>query len=230
MNMLDITFIEPFEDQKYKGFFGRFRRSSKFFRTYLRNPFWLIFGIFIVVFAMTVVVSYVAKSQAFEFVSSIISDIFRGNGIIGSDNTISVVNLFLNNLRAACVSFILGFVPFLYLPTVSVLGNAIIAGLMVGYIGVGLNYDLLHSLLYVLAGIIPHGIFEIPALLLACAMGYAICTQLNKQIFRKRTKWPFDTMMGEMGWYIVLKIIPLLIIAACVETWLTPMLMRYVRF
>ena len=116
MNMLDITFIDPFEDQKYKGFFGRFRRSSKFFRTYLRNPFWLIFGIFIVVFAMTVVVSYAAKSQAFEFVSSIISDIFRGNGIIGSDNTISVVNLFLNNLRAACVSFILGFVHFCICP------------------------------------------------------------------------------------------------------------------
>ena len=79
-------------------------------------------------------------------------------GIIRDDGSFSALALFGNNLRAMVMTVLYGFIPFLYLPALSLGLNAAIIGMLAALMD--------GQWLLLLAGLVPHGIFEVPALLL----------------------------------------------------------------
>ena len=86
----------------------------------------------------------------------------ENSGIVQEDGSFSAVALFLNNLQSMALSVLYGFIPFLFLPALSLGVNSIILGALAAlYSNNGF------SLLMLLAGILPHGIFELPALFLS---------------------------------------------------------------
>ena len=81
------------------------------------------------------------------------------SGVVTEEGELSVFALLMNNWRAMLISAAYGFVPFLFLPVISLVTNGALLGMLAAlFVSQGT------SLLVYLAGILPHGIFEIPAL------------------------------------------------------------------
>ena len=139
--------------------------------------------------------------------------------IVTDEGGIDLAALFGNNVRAAAVSVLYGFIPFLYLTALALGMNAIILGIFAAYfVNTGT------SLLVRFAGILPHGVFELSALLLAFACGFLLCKRTTQYV-RKNTKGMMKPLMLELLRVFVMHILPLLAVAAVVETFVTPAVM-----
>ncbi|TET26444.1 MAG: stage II sporulation protein M [Dehalococcoidia bacterium] len=125
--------------------------------------------------------------------------------------------IFLKNVSVLLFGFILS--PLLCLvPILSLTVN----GWLLGFVSVIVAEE--KSVAFVLAGILPHGIFEIPALILgqAAALGFgaAVILALFKE---ERRKQILPTLKQNLK-YLLIAVI-LLLPAAIIETYLTPLLL-----
>ena len=129
--------------------------------------------------------------------------------------------ILLNNLSAAFTAVLWGAIPFLYLPTFSLALNFFLVGVMGAYsMQIGL------SLGFYLIGILPHGIFEFPALIFACAAGLTLCRSITNRMRRREDMIIPDAITGCVSVYWLL-LLPLLILAALVEVFITPTLLGF---
>ena len=126
--------------------------------------------------------------------------------------------LFLNNTRAVAVIFLAGLVSFGVLGILLYMVNiGIIGGLFALFQLLGMN-----PLPMFLAGVVPHGIFEIPALIIGSAavlyMGAAIVTpQTGKSMGEVILELLADWTKIFFG-----VVVPLLAVAAVIEAYITP--------
>ena len=77
------------------------------------------------------------------------------------------------------------------------------------------------SLLKYLLGILPHGIFELTALILSAAMGLYLCSTVTNALRKKQTG-VLRPALHRCCQILYLWILPLLFMAALVETYITP--------
>ena len=75
-----------------------------------------------------------------------------------------------------------------------------------------------------LMGILPHGILELPALLVSFTLGLYLCWTLSYKICLQRER-SFRLALKEVGRAYLLIVVPLLLAAAVTETYVTPVLM-----
>ena len=131
--------------------------------------------------------------------------------------------IFLNNVIASGISSLLGVIPFLFLPMFSLASNAIIIGLIGAVYQVnGIGWFAF------LVGVLPHGVIEIPALILGVTLGVHLCFKLSKTILRKNFKGELkQAAIGCLRIYI-LWLVPLFFIASFIETFMTPILFNAV--
>ena len=151
-------------------------------------------------------------------------DMADDSGLIKDDGQISVVALFLNNLRATGMAVVLGIVPFFFLPAIVLLSNGAIMGS--AFAVIGQHSD--NLLAYFIGGILPHGIFEIPAICLGISMGIIVCLFICQKILDKGKlshirAGEFFKNIGKLFLFVA---VPLLMIAAVVETYITPVIMN----
>ena len=134
---------------------------------------------------------------------------------------LTVGGIFKNNIRAAGGSIVLGFIPFLFLPLISLLLNGVIIG------GVYPIFMMIPgmSLLSFLVSILPHGIIEIPALVLAIALGVLLCRDLTRKILRKEIL-PLGYRLKGIIMIFVFMILPALLVASFLEAYVTPYLIN----
>ena len=120
----------------------------------------------------------------------------------------------------AVFSIAYGFIPFIYLPALSIGINSLLLGLFAGvYVNNGI------SLLAYFAGIVPHGIFELPALILALSSGIYLCRKVTDYV-RHNEKGVMGPLMKDLLRLFVMHIIPLLMAAAVIEAYVTPQLLK----
>ena len=81
------------------------------------------------------------------------------------------VKLFANNLEA-CIMLFLGGASFGILTMVILSLNGIVIGAITEIISHG------HSAIFIAAAILPHGIFEVPAFIIAAALGFLMAQSL----------------------------------------------------
>ncbi|MGE5416639.1 MAG: stage II sporulation protein M [Acidobacteriota bacterium] len=113
--------------------------------------------------------------------------------------SVMALKIFEKNVIVVLVCVILGRLTKGIIPGMICLYN----GFLLGVVGVFAHL----SALVVIAGVLPHGIFELPAIFIACSIGmndYKVTLKLKKTVFP----------------------ILLLIIAAIIETWITPGVMK----
>nr|WP_326184550.1 stage II sporulation protein M [uncultured Oscillibacter sp.] len=141
------------------------------------------------------------------------------SGAVREDGSLSAVGIFSNNLRACAFTMVYGLLPFLQLPALALGVNAILLGVLAAwYVAEG------HSILLYLAALVPHGILELPALILAFAMGLYVCGQLTRRCRRQENAlhvWDCLVLISRM---LLLAHIPLLAAAAVLEAYVTPAL------
>jgi stage II sporulation protein M len=80
------------------------------------------------------------------------------------------------------------------------------------------------SLWYYLAGILPHGIFELPALVIALALGVSLCSHVTDFV-RHNQKGVMVPLMLQTLRVLLLRVLPLLIVAAVMEAYVTPLVL-----
>lgn len=171
-------------------------------------------------FLVLLVLAY-AAGQLFPDIPVTVISAFNediaGSGIVQEDGSFNVLALFANNLRAMVLGILYGFIPFLYLPALALGVNAAILGMLASLID--------GQWLLLAAGILPHGIFELPALFLSLAAGLCLCKNINAYI-RKNEKGIMKPLLLNILRVTVLLVLPLLVIAAVMETYVTPALMQ----
>ena len=177
-------------------------------------------GMTAVAFLVLVVLSYIAGRLFPEIPAAILTyfnEVVADSGIVRDDGSFSALALFGNNLRAMVLSTLYGFIPFLYLPALSMGVNAILLGMVASSVS--------GQWLLLAAGILPHGIFELPALCLSLAAGLCLCQNINRYI-RKNEKGLMKPLLLNILRVTGLVVIPLLVVAAIMESYVTPAVMQ----
>ena len=177
-------------------------------------------GMTAVAFLVLVVLSYIAGRLFPEIPAAILTyfnEVVADSGIVRDDGSFSALALFGNNLRAMVLSTLYGFIPFLYLPALSMGVNAILLGMVASSVN--------GQWLLLAAGILPHGIFELPALCLSLAAGLCLCQNINRYI-RKNEKGIMKPLLLNILRVTGLVVIPLLEVAAIMESYVTPAVMQ----
>lgn len=159
-----------------------------------------------------------APQRAVEVLDGFVSQI-QESGVMDEEGNISVFALLMNNWRAMIFSAAYGFIPFLFLPLVSLLVNGALVGMLGGmYLAAG-------ALPAFLAGILPHGIFEIPALTLSIACGVCLCWNMCRLVLNSPKRVPMVELLGDLLRVLLLLVMPLTVAAAFVECYVTPVVM-----
>lgn len=177
-------------------------------------------GMTAVAFLVLVVLSYIAGRLFPEIPAAILTyfnEVVADSGIVRDDGSFSALALFGNNLRAMVLSTLYGFIPFLYLPALSMGVNAILLGMVASSVN--------GQWLLLAADILPHGIFELPALCLSLAAGLCLCQNINRYI-RKNEKGFMKPLLLNILRVTGLVVIPLLVVAAIMESYVTPAVMQ----
>lgn len=135
-----------------------------------------------------------------------------------SSTLLLAAKLFVNNLQA-CVLMFLGGASFGLLTVFIISMNGFVIGSVLELVRRE------HDPLYVIAALVPHGIFEIPAFLISGALGL----MLAKALWRE---WEgagdaADRALS-LGRTFLIAVVPLVAVAACVEAFITPEILRVI--
>lgn len=149
------------------------------------------------------------KMKIFEAVRGII----EGAGAIDGDGNISAPGIFINNLRACANITVMGLVPFLFIPYVSVMMNGMLVGAVLGIVSGSFS----QTVIYFVTLILPHGIFEIPAVALSGAMGTSLCILISAKIFGRKREEKILTRAVMTARTFFVMVLPLVAVAAVIE-------------
>ncbi|WMJ85035.1 stage II sporulation protein M [Oscillospiraceae bacterium LTW-04] len=200
-----------------------YQRAFKFLRRLLVS----ILLMLVVFFAVAITAHFVFSAQyqadptKMEQQIMQLSEMFNEKDVINESGQLSVMGLFFNNFIASGMAVVTGVVPFIFVPLAALALNAVLVGIIsaiMGTAGIGGPFELVVS-------IAPHGVFEIPALLISAAMGIALCLDISARVLYKKRDMSFLTLLAELARISVLVIVPLLAVAAVLEAYLTPALM-----
>ena len=166
-----------------------------------RQEYGRFVGMTAIAFLVLTVLAYIAGRLFPDIpvtVMSYFNDMIDSSGIVQEDGS---------NVRAMVLSALYGFIPFLYLPALSLGLNAAIIGMLAAMMQ--------GQWLLFAAGILPHGIFELPALVLSLAAGLCLCQNINHYI-RKNEKGVMKPLMLNL----------LRVICLLMECYVTPQVMQ----
>ena len=150
------------------------------------------------------------------------TQLLRQSGMASDDGSVVFSALLLNNLSAMIMATVYGLLPFIRLPALTLGVNGATLGLFAGYyVHQGI------PLWKFLVGILPHGIFEIPALILSAALGLYLCRAVSDALLKKQTG-SVRAAMGHCGQILLWWVLPLIAVAAVIETYVTPVLFQAV--
>lgn len=147
---------------------------------------------------------------------------FLKNEIFLEVNDKSPLGLFfkilLNNLEA-CLLIFLGGVS---LGAISIL-IITLNGFVIGSVIASVRGE--HGLLFMAAAILPHGIFEIPAFVIAGALGLSLAREVWLEIKGRGDAAKVAQMLGMI---FIKNVIPLITLAAFIEAFITPYIVTLV--
>ena len=141
--------------------------------------------------------------------SAYLRNLYQGMDLTDEAGALSPLPLFLNNLRACGVTMLYGLIPFVRLPALAL----------------GLNAAADRTMLLFAAALLPHGIFELPAMILAFAMGLYVCGHLTRRCRHDGAALSLGQCAALAARTLVFLVLPLLILAAVTEAYVTPVVM-----
>jgi uncharacterized membrane protein SpoIIM required for sporulation len=162
------------------------------------------------------------KNLSVENVSDLRKSVLNVPGAEGLNKfQISAPFLFLNNMRATALMFLAGSVSFGVLGIMFYLLNVGLVGAvlsMFAYLGVS-------PFLLFAAGILPHGMFELPALLLSGSVVLYMAVSLVTPQTGKSMGEVVISLLADWAKIFIGVVMPLLLVAALVETYVTPIIL-----
>jgi uncharacterized membrane protein SpoIIM required for sporulation len=133
-------------------------------------------------------------------------------------STGSLITVWWQNIRALLLGMVLGAISLSILGMLPALATAGVLGFMLGLV----NLNGIPILTFFAGFILPHGLFEIPAMVIATAAILQTGALLATPRIGKTIGEVWITSFGEWAKIMVGVVIPLLFVAAAVEVWVTP--------
>ncbi len=130
-----------------------------------------------------------------------------------------LVLIFIKNVSAVLISFILSPI-FCLMPILALILN----GWLIGFVSVAAVQQ--KSVIYVIAGLLPHGVFELPALIMGEAVALSFGTAVMLAVFNKDKRSRLLPNLRQNLKYLVVALI-LFLPAATIETYVTPSFLRW---
>ncbi|MDD1677732.1 MAG: stage II sporulation protein M [Methanomicrobiales archaeon] len=168
----------------------------------------------IVVFVIALSLGFVAVS-ANEEAGTALMDFLRNEifADVGDGGSFALfAKIFLNNLEA-CVLLFLGGASLGLMTLLIISLNGMVIGGVIGIVGTE------RGLLFMAAAILPHGIFEIPAFIISGALGLSLAHALWDEF---KGMGDAATAGGHLGRTFLRFVVPLVIVAAAIEVFITP--------
>jgi stage II sporulation protein M len=167
----------------------------------------------VMIFALTAVMGYFAAGLNSELAASMLQELEMLKWIMDQPPIMIMIIIFLKNFMACVMSSLLGLGLGL-LPLLVVVTN----GFMLGIV----SYNVIQKAgpLYLMAGILPHGIIELPVVLVSIAVGFRLGYLVALSIFGEKADIVKETKMAVH--LLIYRIMPLLLLAAFIETFITP--------
>lgn len=123
-----------------------------------------------------------------------------------------------NNITKLLAALILGIFAGL-IPLASVFVNGMLLGIFACVILEKSSWP------FLIAGILPHGIFEIPALILSTAIGIRIGAVAVRKLFGRKEKFIDEFAKGLQ--FFISVVVPILFLAALIETYVTSYILSF---
>jgi stage II sporulation protein M len=164
--------------------------------------------------------NYIATIKP-EQMADIQKQLIRVGDLSEVSGELSFSSLFLHNLQATLLIGFFGLFSFGVLGVILYLVNTSVIGALLGLFQL-MGY---HALPLIAAGILPHGIFEIPALILSCAAVLNIGLVLVTPQAGRTVGEVLIEALADWARVAVGLVIPLFVIAAFVESNITPQLL-----
>ena len=207
------------------------REQREKLRYFYRGDFSYFLQITAVAFLLIAIASYIAGVLYPELAERIVSQFVTNIsdlGVVSDNETLLAAMLFTNNLRVSFISMVYGLLPLVFLPALVLGINASMIGLMGSYY---VNGGM--SPWYYLLGLLPHGIFELPALVISMAAGLYLCRTMTQRLKSKKSDSNVQISMKPALFdcvrLLLLQAAPLLFIASLVEAYITPQLLGLIH-
>jgi uncharacterized membrane protein SpoIIM required for sporulation len=162
------------------------------------------------------------EGTSIEDVSDLSKKLREIPSLVQMGTSMTVPSILFNNLRATALMFLGGLVSFGVIGIVFYLINVGLIGAVMSlfaYLGVS-------PMLVFAAGLLPHGMFEIPALMLSGAAVLRMSVALVTPQPGKSLGEVLIELMADWAKVFVGVIVPLLALAAIIETYITPVIIR----
>ncbi len=170
-------------------------------------------GLSVFIFGLTTVMGYYAAAVDPELASNWMKELEMLKWILDQPPILIMMIIFLKNLLASAMAMLLGLGLGL-IPLMVVTSNGFLLGI-VGYAAVQKA-----GFLFLAAGILPHGIIELPVVLVSIAIGFRLGYLLALTLAKEKVDLSGETRMAiHFLWRWVA---PLLFLAAAIETFITP--------
>jgi stage II sporulation protein M len=170
-------------------------------------------GLSVFIFGLTTVMGYYAAAVDPELASNWTKELEMLKWILDQPPILIMIIIFLKNLLASAMAMLLGLGLGL-IPLMVVTSNGFLLGI-VGYAAVQKA-----GFLFLAAGILPHGIIELPVVLVSIAIGFRLGYLLVLTLAKEKVDLSGETRMAiHFLWHWVT---PLLFLAAAIETFITP--------
>jgi stage II sporulation protein M len=183
----------------------------------MRYRWWIVIAI--ALFGIGIAFGLTDPLNLASLLSDELASLEKLGGILAPFTFTMFIFVFLKNVITLLFSFI--FSPILaIIPVVTLLLN----GWIVGLVSTVVTEQ--KSLGFVLAGILPHGVIELPALFIgeAAALSFGITAVIA--LFKKEKRELFLPSLKQNLRYLTLAV-ALMLPAAAIETFLTPLLVGY---
>ena len=173
----------------------------------------IFIGLSVFIFGLTTVMGYFAAAVDPEMASNWTKELEMLKWILDQPPILIMMIIFLKNLLASAMAMLLGLGLGL-IPLMVVTSNGFLLGI-VGYAAVQKV-----GILFLAAGILPHGIIELPVVLISIAIGFRLGYLLAMTLAKENVDLSGETRMAIH--FLVRIVAPLLFLAAAIETFITP--------
>jgi len=186
---------------KKKGFFvDNYSKCWKF----LLESRWYVVSI-VALFALTILIGFIFpvffRQEIFDFIAKMIAE-------LEGKSTFEIITfIFFNNMKASFMSIVLG-VTFGIFPLVATVMN----GYLIGFVS---RHVVEQEGLFALWRLLPHGVFELPAIIFSIGIGLKIGISCWPLAIRGKGKLKYTLKEGLR--FFVFVVFPLLLVAGIIE-------------
>ena len=170
--------------------------------------------VIVTLFLLATVAGYVSAYFNPDIIDELMGQFEESYGWIADESpTMIMLFIFANNTLNSFIAMLLGTLFGIW-PVIFILVNGFFIGVVV--------FSLLqeYGILVVLSGLLPHGIIELPMIFISASIGLRLGVLAFQKIFRiKEVRFKYELFSAIR--FFVTVIVPLLFIAAIIETFIT---------